>query len=116
MTTLKARFWHTSKWFAALFIALFVFRFIYGYVATDTGSTYEDIGDYFSSLGEVRKNYASEKFKKADVQAASNMASNQKFEKTASIKTKSSEFEKDDKRIKANTKDFNAVIQYEQNM
>lgn len=117
MTTLQSRFWYTSKWFAAVFISLFIFRLLYGYVAIDKVSSYEEVSDYFSHLGEVRKNYASEKFKmKQEVQTASTQASNQKFEKTASIKSKSSEFEKDDKEIKARTKDFNAVIQYEQNL
>jgi hypothetical protein len=51
-----------------------------------------------------------------NIQMQSQIASNQKFEKTASIKTKSSEFEKDDKIIKAKTKAYNAVIQYEQNL
>ena len=45
-----------------------------------------------------------------------NSASNQKFEKTASIKSKSSEFEADEKGIKEKTKAYNAVIQYEQNL
>ncbi len=113
----KTRFWKTSKWFVGLFILLFTFRFIYGFVVTDAGSSNDYSSDFFSSLDNVRKNYASEKFKmKGDVQAQSNAASNQKFEKTASIKTKTSEFEKDDKEIKATTKAFNAVIQYEQNL
>ena len=116
MTSFQSHFRNTCKWFAILFIALFVFRLIYGYAATDKGTTEDDSSDYFSSLGEVRKNYASEKFKKMEVQAASTMVSNQKFEKTASIKTKSSEFEKEEKGIKAKTRDFNAVIQYEQNL
>lgn len=117
MTTLKARFWNTGKWFAVLFIALFTFRIFYGYVATDVGRTYEDIGDYFNSISDVRKNYASEKMKKLDaVVHTQAQALSQKFEKTASIKIKSSEFEKDDKEIKAKSKDFGAVVQYEQNM
>ena len=53
---------------------------------------------------------------KENVQVASNIASNQKFEKTASIKTKTSEFEKDEKLIKDKVKNFNSVIQYEQNL
>lgn len=51
-----------------------------------------------------------------NIQIASNIASNQKYEKTASIKTKTSEFEKDEKLVKVKSKSFNAVIQYEQNL
>jgi hypothetical protein len=53
---------------------------------------------------------------KNNVQLQSNIASTQKFEKTATIKTRSTEFEKDEKLIKDKTKAFNAVIQYEQNL
>ena len=117
-TSFKSRFWQLSKWFGGLFIALFIFRFIYGFVATDTGNNSESGRDFFSSLDNVRKNYASEKFSKngSDVQMQANSASNQKFEKTASIKSKSSEFEADEKGIKEKTKAYNAVIQYEQNL
>jgi hypothetical protein len=117
MTNFKTRFWKLSRWFAGLFILLFVFRLIYGYVVTDITYSNDYSSDFFSSLDNVRKNYASEKiaFKK-DVEMQSTAASNQKFEKTASIKTKTSEYEKDEKGIKSKTKAYNAVIQYEQNL
>ena len=105
-TNLKTRFWKTSKWFIAIFCFLFIFRFMYGFIATDTstGNDYSD--NFFSSIDNLRKNYASEKvaMKGGDVQISSNFASNQKFEKTASIKSKTSEFEKDEKTLKARTK------------
>lgn len=116
-TNFKTRFRKTGKWFAALFVLLFVFRLIYGYVATDdnTGSDYSD--NFFSSIGNLRKNYASEKMQmKNDVQTSQNIASNQKFEKTASLKTKTSEFEKDEKQLKLKSRSYHAVIQYEQNL
>jgi Domain of unknown function (DUF4349) len=116
-TNFKTRFWKTSKWFVGLFVILFVFRLIYGYVAKDNnnGSDYSD--NFFSSIDNLRKNYASEKIAmKGDVQVSQNIASNQKFEKTASLKTKTSEFEKDEKQLKAKSKAYNAVIQYEQNL
>jgi hypothetical protein len=117
-TNFKKRFWKTGKWFGGLFIILFVFRLIYGYLATDakTGNDYSD--NFFSSIDNLRKNYASEKIslKGGDVQEASNIASNQKYEKTASMKLKTSEFDNDEKLLKAKSKSFNAVIQYEQNL
>lgn len=117
-TTFKTRFWKTSKWFVGLFILLFLFRLIYGYVAADTNTSYEYSDNFFSRIDNLRKNYASEKFamKVGEAQAVSDIASNQKYEKTASIKTKTSEFEKDEKLVKAKSKSFNAVIQYEQNL
>ena len=114
----KTRFWRTSKWFAGLFVSLFVFRLIYGFVVLDTTSGNDYSGNFFSSIDNLRKNYASEKIamKGGDVQAASNMASNQKYEKTASIKIKSAEFEKDEQQVKEKSKSFHAVIQYEQKL
>ena len=115
-TTFKKRFFKLCLWFLALFILLFIFRFVYGYLPSEQVRN-NDYSDFFNSINNVRKNYASEKFKlKGEVQAASNLASNQKFEKTASIKSKSSEFEKDEKLIKLKTKSFNSIIQYEQNL
>ncbi len=116
-TKFKTRFWKLNKWFGGLFILLFVFRLIYGYIATDIDSRNDYSYDFFNSLSNVRKNYASEKIAmKADIQVQQGSALNQKFEKTASIKTKSSEFDTDEKKIKATTKSFNAVVQYEQNL
>lgn len=116
-TNFKTRFWKTSKWFGAIFILLFAFRLLYGFVATETtnGNDYSD--NFFNSIDNLRKNYASEKIAmKGDVQISSNIASNQKFEKTASIKTKTSEFDKDEQSLKARVKKYNSVIQYEQNL
>jgi hypothetical protein len=117
-TNFKTQFWRISKWFVGLFILLFIFRLTYGYVATNTskGNDYSD--NFFSSIDNLRKNYASEKIamKDGDVQVASNLASNQKYEKTASMKLKTSEFDKDEKQLKTISYSFNAVIQYEQNL
>jgi hypothetical protein len=116
-TNFKTRFWKTSRWFVGLFILLFAFRLIYGYVATDNNYSNDYSDNFFSSIDNLRKNYASEKIAmKGDVQVSSNIASNQKFEKTASIKTKTSEFEKDEQTLKAKVKTYNSVIQYEQNL
>jgi hypothetical protein len=117
MMNFKTRFWKISQWFISLFVVLFLFRLLYGYMATDTniGSDYSE--NFFSSIENLRKNYASEKISmKGDIQISQNMASNQKFEKTASIKTKTSEFEKDERQLKSKSKSYNAVIQYEQNL
>lgn len=116
-TNFKTRFWTTSRWFGGLFVLLFLFRLVYGYVVVDasTGSDYSD--NFFGSISNLRKNYASENIAmKGDVQVASNLASNQKYEKTASIKTKTAEFEQDERVVKAKSKSFNAVIQYEQSL
>lgn len=117
-TTFKARFRQAGKWFGALFVLMFLFRILYGYLATDTSAGYDYSDNFFSSIDNVRKNYASEKIamKGDDVQLASSVASNQKYEKTATMKLKTSEFDEDEKTLKAKARGFNAVIQYEQNL
>lgn len=114
----RSRFLKLSKWSAGLFILLFAFRILYGYVAADSTSRNDYSDNFFGSIDNLRKNYASEKIamKGDNIQAASNMASSQKFEKTASIKAKTSEFDKDENLIKSKTKSYNAIIQYEQNL
>jgi hypothetical protein len=116
-STFKKRFRKLALPFVLLFIAMFLLRLLYGYLATSArhGDDHDD--NFFSSLNDIRRNYASEKIvMKNNVQLQSNIASTQKFEKTATIKTRSTEFEKDEKLIKDKTKAFNAVIQYEQNL
>ncbi|NTV47519.1 MAG: hypothetical protein HGB11_13600, partial [Chlorobiales bacterium] len=117
-TALKTRFWKTGRWFTGLFVLLFLFRLLYGYVETDTTVNNDYSENFFSSIDNLRKNYASEKIvmKGSNVQLAASIASSQKYEKTASLKIKTSEFESDEKLVKEKSKAFNAVIQYEQNL
>ncbi|MRG47856.1 DUF4349 domain-containing protein [Chitinophaga sp. SYP-B3965] len=114
--TLKQRFWKIAKWFGALFFLMLVCRLIYGYIATDVVSAMQHSGDFFSSVDNLRKNYASEnKVSRTDVGQQASFASSQKYEKTATVKSRTSQFEKDANEIKDKTKDFKGVIQYEQN-
>src|SRR4051812_19400138 len=84
------------KWLALPFFLLFLFRLLYGYLATDSGIGYEDNRDFFSSVENLRKNYASEKFANNNVQQRAEAASSQKYEKTATVKSKTTGFEKDE--------------------
>ncbi len=115
-----------------LFFVLFVGRIGYGYVykSVESGS-FES--DFFRSAEKLRKNYASEKreskemstpsvsfeAKKAESTTApkpmQQAASSQKYEKTASTKSKSSHFEEDEKKVRKVAKDYTAIIQYEHN-
>jgi hypothetical protein len=115
-STFKKRSRKLAFSFIIVFICLFLLRLLYGYLATGArqGGDYSE--DFFSGINNIKRNYASEKIKSNDVQLQSNIASTQKFEKTASIKTRTTEFEKDEKLIKDKTKTFNAIIQYEQSV
>lgn len=116
-TPFKKRFWLLARWLVALFILLFIFRMLYGYFATGSDNTTDYSQDFFSSVDNLRKNYASEKIaNNVNVQNQVPIASNQKYEKTATVKSKTSDFENDEKNIKKITRQFNAFIQYEQNL
>lgn len=114
--TFKQRFWKFGRWFIGLFFLMLILRLIYGYVATDVKSGNDYSNNFFSSVANLRKNYASEKqIMKQDVAQQANIASSQKYEKTATVVSKTSQFEKDLDSIKKVTENFEGVIQYEQN-
>lgn len=114
--TFRQRFWKSGKWFGGLFLLMLVFRLIYGYVVTDAAQGGEYTSDFFSSVANLRKNYASEKqLLKQDVGLQANATFSQKYEKTATVRSKTSQFEKDIDTIKKVTTSFEGVIQYEQN-
>jgi len=106
----------TFSWLAGVFVLLFCCRLIYGYYYP--GTTNNTGGNFLGSedFSVSRKNYASEKIKgeSAPPQQQPSLQS-QKYEKVATLRGKSSEFEEDDARLKAQVKNFGAVIQYEQN-
>lgn len=118
MKSFKARIWGLVRLAALVFLVLFIFRFIYGYVATDGRQSGDYSNDFFESISNLRKNYASEKmqFQGTASQHQPDMAvtPSQKYEKTASVKTKSSHFDQDSKQIAAQTEAFKAIVQYEQ--
>lgn len=115
--TFRQRLWKTGKWFIALFFLLLLFRLIYGYVITDITLGNDYSNNFFSSVDNLRKNYASDNNikMKADVAQQASIASAQKYEKTATVKSKTTQFEKDVESIQKLTTAFAGVIQYEQN-
>jgi hypothetical protein len=116
--TFRQRLWKTGRWFIALFFLLFIFRLIYGYAITDMASGSDYSSNFFSSVDNLRKNYASDNNlmkMKTDVAEQASAASAQKYEKTATVKSKTTQFEKDVTDIKKMTATFAGVIQYEEN-
>lgn len=69
-----------------------------------------------SSSYAGKKNYATERqvFRKESMPAAA-VTIDQKYERVATVVTRSSEFEKSEKTIRTNIAKYNAVVQYEQN-
>src|SRR6218665_1854364 len=84
--------------------------------------------DYLNFIESVKKNYASSKWSRKSESALSEkgggggaavpaqmQTGEQKFEKIASLKSKTDQFEKDEKHIREQVKKFEALIQYEHN-
>lgn len=130
--TIKNRIRKIAIVLTCLFFVLFVGRIGYGYVykSVESGS-FE--GDFFRSAEKLRKNYASEKRESKEMTTTSassevkkmeaaptpkpmqQATSSQKYEKTASTKSKSSHFEEDEKKVRKVASDYTAIIQYEHN-
>ena len=114
--TFKKRLKKGIIYLILLFIVLFIFRIFYGY---SEYSNY-DIGEsnlFFQEISSSRVNYASKKYK---INTNSNTSQgivnvDQKYEKIATVNTKSYEFEKEQKLLNDEIKQQEAIIQFEQN-
>lgn len=111
--TFKRRLRKLIAWLLIIFAILFVFRLIYGYTKTFDESPNNT--QFFSDISSIKRNYASKKYEVKSTQ--SNKPStkvDQKYEKIAEIKTKSSDFEKEEKSSRETIKSLDALIQFEQ--
>jgi hypothetical protein len=122
--TFKSKIFKITLLFLAGFFLLFLFRMIYGYTSKYTDSEPEYISDFFDNFESGRKNYASNKYKYEKASSSSmkemdvtpqQISVDQKFEKTATVKSKSMNFEQDEKKVKTSISEFKGIIQFEQN-
>lgn len=108
---------------AAGFVLLFIFRFVYGYTTGASEAQEEYFSDFFSELENVKRNYASDRYKYEKTSNAGALPGNtpqqvdvdQKYEKTATVKSRTSKFDEDEQSLRAKIKRENAIIQYEHN-
>jgi Domain of unknown function (DUF4349) len=97
------------------FCLLFIYRFITSFSQNTTAGRAENEGgqsSFFDSQNGLRKNYASEK-KWSPQTANFPTETNQKYEKTASLTARSTEFENEERVLRGRAKSFDATIQYE---
>ncbi|NOS91266.1 MAG: DUF4349 domain-containing protein [Cyclobacteriaceae bacterium] len=101
------------------FVALFIFRLVYGY--SEVSDRVIQNGNYaeaFSQELSSKKNYASDRYKFQKEEPAENgvneISIDQKYEKTATVKSKSTDFENDNQLLRNTIKKYNAIIQFEQ--
>ncbi|MBC9930856.1 DUF4349 domain-containing protein [Chitinophaga qingshengii] len=96
-----------------VFVVMFLLRLLYGYTRTGSDNGDNSGGGFLESI--QRKNYASEKVKMASPkgEAMPAMAA-QKYEKVAYVSSRSTSFTEDEQRLHATIRQFNAIIQYQQ--
>ena len=97
------------------FLAVFVFRLVYGYVSSP-GISSENRGiesSFSNSLDSVRKNYASEKLKIGSVEREYSV--DQKYEKVGSVLSKTDAFDEDERKARELISEHNAIVQFERN-
>ncbi|MDB5281572.1 MAG: hypothetical protein JWO06_647 [Bacteroidota bacterium] len=117
--TFKEKLWRGVIFLLLVFVALFIFRFIYTY--TDPGSDAGDdyVGSFSGEFQSSRKNYASDSYKyskQTESKAAmSTVSVEQKYEKVATLKSKTDKFEEAEKAIRKTVENFEAIIQFEKN-
>lgn len=112
------------------FVSLFVFRFIYGYTTGAMEVQEEYFSDFFSSIENQKRNYASDKYRYLKSEGGNGNGGkasalptakpqefdvSQKFEKTATVKSKTTQYEEDETTLREKIKAENAIVQYEQN-
>jgi predicted nucleic acid-binding Zn-ribbon protein len=108
---IKKRLKKTIVILLLLFIAMFVFRLIYGYQTHSEpilSNSYNQAADISSG---IRKNYASKKYEMNS--GVTPVRVDQKYEKIANINTLSTEFEAEEKQIRTQVKDYEGLIQFE---
>ena len=95
------------------FAVLFVFRLIYGYTLVIDDSPNQI--QFFESINDVKRNYASKEYKNSPNNAGqSAVMVDQKYEKVAEVNTKSTKFEEEEQLLRTQIEDNNALIQFEQ--
>jgi hypothetical protein len=120
----KRKMWRLSLIMIAAYLVLFAFRLLYGYSTQQGEFESNYISDFFSEESFRKKNYASDKYsyKKevgGDAQvtapaAAGNLVSlTQNYEKTASIRSKTGNFDSDRKKLNKTIKTHTGIIQFE---
>lgn len=111
--TFQKRFKRLITGLIILFISLFIFRLLYGYSKKLDESSNQ--AHFFEEISNSSRNYATKKYEiKPGASNQSAIKVDQKYEKIAAIKTKSTDFEKEEKTSRETIKKLDALIQFEQ--
>lgn len=136
-STLRKRIFKTASWLIAGYMLLFGFRVFYSYSLDRFDNEDGYVSDFFDNFTPSNRNFASDKFSRRsewkskaadggfevqkdaaspDAAASTVVSVDQKYEKTATVKTKSVEFDSDEKKFRGMIQSTGSVIQFEQNI
>ncbi len=111
----KKRLKRLIFWLILIFVILFIFRLLYGYTKP-FDDTFHQI-HFFENISNLKRNYATKKYEVLSSNRESKTVATrveQKYEKVAEIKTKSSNFEAEEKSSRKKIDKLNGLIQFEQ--
>lgn len=100
--------------FALAYVGLFVLCFVYEY--TQYSPQVHRSSTRFESLAPGaagKKNYASAQYTYAGPSAAAATQVDQKYERTATVQTRSKDFDADEKKVRETIREFTGIVQYE---
>ena len=114
--TFKSRVKRTFLGLLGLFISMFLFRLIFGFVTVPSVQHNNYFPNAFAEAGRAVKNIASNSYlaKKQGAAAKPRVYVDQKFEKIANVQCKSTDFEKDEKALRKSIEAQKAIIQFQQ--
>ncbi|MEM7182764.1 MAG: DUF4349 domain-containing protein [Spirochaetota bacterium] len=112
---MKKRLVKTCFYLCLGFVGLFLFRLGYGYTKKPRANGFLPTQS-LQEFSQTRRNYASKKYKVKSMSSIAQAPVNvdQKYEKIASIRSKSVKFSQDEKQARNKVKQFDALIQFEQ--
>jgi len=108
---IKKRFKKTVVVLLLVFVALFFFRLLFGYQTVTEPIVTNVMNEFVQLSSGIRKNYASKKYQMSAGIAP--VSVDQKYEKIADINTVSTKFNTEEKKIRAQVKNYKGLIQFE---
>ncbi len=117
---MKKRIFKISTWFILGFLVFFLFRLAYSFSEKNTFDEEDGIFNFIDDEIVSKRNYASYNYK-YNKQSSNNVQASepsvdvsQKYEKTATLRAKTQNFNNDENSLKQKITKFNAIIQYEE--
>lgn len=115
--TFKRRLRKTFFRLVLLFLLMFIFRLIYGFISHPNNQVINQndfSNQYVNNSGYSNIASAKYKIKRGNSSAPEVISVDQKYEKTANLACQTNDFDKDEKQIRSTIEEENAIIQFQQ--